>query len=331
MSRNPKPIAAAVAVVLALSVGGYYAYKHVNGDAANAFYGSVDVRDVSIGFRVSGRVTEVLVDEGSAVKSGDVLARLDAEPYRRMRDENLGARDAAAARLAFLQKGYNTELVAKAKAQLDEARVALANADKAYKRAGGLRASGASSQSTLDNAQATYEEAAARVRAVEQEYAQLRKGYREEEIAEARANLAKAEASYARAQLQIDDAELKAPADGVVQTRAIEPGSMVAAGNAALVIAKNNEAWVRAYVAETDLGRAVPGARVSVYTDSRPDKPYAGRIGSVSPRAEFTPRTVETTDLRTSLVYRVRVLIDEPDPALRQGMPVTVRFEEGSR
>lgn len=326
MSQLPKQKKIAVAVVAALVLsGGYYAYAQLAADEQQPFFGSVDVRDVSLGFRVSGRVGEVLVDEGATVKAGQVLARLDAEPYQRMREETLAARDAAAAKLELMQKGYNPEAIASAKAQLDAARATLVNAEKTLMRVRNLRSSGATSQSALDDANAAHDEAAARVRAAEQEYAQLRNGYRREEIAEAQANLAKAQAAYSRVQLQFEDTELKAPEDGIVQTRAIEPGSMVEAGSVGLVLAKTGEAWVRAYVEEPSLGRTVPGAKVVVYTDSR-EQPYEGRIGSVSPRAEFTPRTVETTDLRTSLVYRVRVLIDNPDSGLRQGMPVSVKL-----
>lgn len=322
-------IGAAVAAALALS-GCYYAYASVFGSGEEPFYGSIDVRDVSVGFRVSGRIADVLVDEGDAVKAGQVLARIDSEPYSRLREESRAARDAAAARLSLLEKGYDPEAVARARAKLDEAKVLLANAVKARARATNLRSSGASSQTQLDDAEANHDAAAARVRAAEQELQQLRRGYRGEEITEARANLAKAEAAFARAELQFSDTELKAPNEGVVQTRAIEPGAMVDAGSVGLVIAKTGKAWVRAYVPEPSLGETVPGARVLVYTDSRPDQPYEGRIGSVSSRAEFTPRTVETTDLRTSLVYRVRVLIDRPDSGLRQGMPVTVRLIESA-
>lgn len=323
--RKVKKVGIAMVAILTFSAVSYYAYAKFDGSAEQPFYGSVDVREVSLGFRVSGRVAEVLVDEGFAVKAGQVLARLDPVPYQRLRDEALAARDAAAAKLDLMHKGYDPEAIASAKAQLDEARAALINAEKTLTRVSNLRSSGASSQSALDDANAAHDQAAARVRSVDQQYAQLRNGYRHEEIVEAQANLAKAQAAYARVQLQLEDTELKAPEDGVVQTRAIEPGSMVDAGSVALVVTKTGEAWVRAYVDEPSLGKTVPGARVDVYTDSRKE-PYEGRIGSVSPRAEFTPRTVETTDLRTSLVYRVRVLIDKPDAALRQGMPVTVQL-----
>jgi HlyD family secretion protein len=89
-------------------------------------------------------------------------------------------------------------------------------------------------------------------------------------------------------------------------------------------MALSNPMWVRAYVSESDLGKVAPGMKVSIFTDSAPGNAYAGTIGYVSPVAEFTPKTVETPDLRTDLVYRLRVVVDHPDAALRQGMPVTV-------
>jgi HlyD family secretion protein len=324
-------VRAAVASVL-LSAVAYYTYASVfDARADDYFYGSVETRNVSVGFRVAGRVSEVLVDEGSPVTAGQVIARMDAEPYRRMQQESLAARDAAAARLALMESGYDKHAIAQAAAQLDEHRANLRNAEKTEARMIELRKTGAQSERALDGAHTARAEAAARVAASEEELARLRRGYRAEEIGEARANLARAEAGLQRMQLQLEDTELKAPADGVIHTRAIEPGSFVNAGSAGFVIAKTGEAWIRAYVPEPSLGRTVPGTRVAVFTDSRPDKAYEGHIGSVSPQAEFTPRTVETTDLRTSLVYRVRVLVEKPDSSLRQGMPVSVRFVGAER
>jgi HlyD family secretion protein len=328
---NPSPrtklIVRGVVASVLLSTAAYYAYAQVfDSHDDEFFYGSVDTRNVTVGFRVGGRVADVLVDEGHPVAAGEVIARLDAEPYRRQQQESLAARDAAAARLKFLESGYDTHASAQAGAQLAEHEAGLENAERNEARIAELRKTGAQSERALDDARTARAEAAARVVASKHEYARLRRGYRAEEIAEARANLARAEAELQRMQLNLDDTELKAPDDGIVQTRAIEPGSFVSAGAAGLVISRTSEAWVRAYVPEPSLGRTVPGARVAVYTDSRPDEPYEGRIGSVSPQAEFTPRTVETTDLRTSLVYRVRVLVDNPDSSLRQGMPVSVRL-----
>jgi HlyD family secretion protein len=191
-----------------------------------------------------------------------------------------------------------------------------------------LRASGAQSQRAVDDAVALREETAARLAAAEQSLAGLKRGYRTEEIAAARADLERSEAALARASLALEDTALHAPEAGIVQARVVDPGSMVATGATALVLTRSAETWIRAYVPEPMLGRAVPGAEVQVLTDVRPDRPYKARIGSVSPQAEFTPKSVETTDLRTSLVYRVRLKVEDADQALRQGMPVTLRFIE---
>ena len=135
-----------------------------------------------------------------------------------------------------------------------------------------------------------------------------------------------AQAQLASAQTDLDDAEIHSPSDGVIITRAEEPGAIVPSGNTVLTVSLYHPVWVRAYIAESNLGDVHPGAEVEVFTDTQPDHPYHGKIGFVSPEAEFTPKSVETTDLRTSLVYRLRIVIDDSGPQLRQGMPCTVKI-----
>jgi HlyD family secretion protein len=119
---------------------------------------------------------------------------------------------------------------------------------------------------------------------------------------------------------------LKSPCDGIVMTRVIEPGTVVLPNSAVYSVAITNEVWIRAFVPETMLGRTAPDAEVRILTDSRPNQPYHGRIGYVAPAAEFTPKTVETPELRTQLVYRIRVRVTDPDPGIRQGQPVTIQL-----
>jgi HlyD family secretion protein len=135
-----------------------------------------------------------------------------------------------------------------------------------------------------------------------------------------------AQAQLASAQTDLNDAEIHSPSDGVVITRAEEPGAIVPSGNTVLTVSLYNPVWVRAYISESDLGDVHPGEEVEVFTDTQPDHPYHGKVGFVSPEAEFTPKSVETTDLRTSLVYRLRIVIDDSGPQLRQGMPCTVKI-----
>ena len=163
-------------------------------------------------------------------------------------------------------------------------------------------------------------------------------GFRSEEIAAAEAAAGAAEAGVGAseaavlqadaavktAEIRLADTELKSPSDGIVITRALEPGSIIQAGPTVMTLSLEKPVWVRAYVHEPQLGKFPPGTRVTLRTDGNPDHVFHGTVGFVSPRAEFTPKSVETEELRTSLVYRLRIVVEDSDGSLRQGMPVTV-------
>lgn len=290
-------------------------------------YGNVDIRDVNVGFRVSGRVSAVLKDEGDAVHAGEVLAKLDDEPYREEAAQAKGQVSAARARLELLQSGYRPEEIAQSRAEEKMREVALENAKRLLDRRQALITTKAIPEEDFTDAQTAYQEAEAELKAAQAQLNLREAGYRKEDIAQAKASLDETEAARATAELHVEDCVLKAPSDGVVFTRGEEPGAMLAAGTTVLTISLNQPVWVRAYIEEPDLGRVHPGMKVRVFTDSRPDHPYEGQIGFVSPRAEFTPKNVETTELRTSLVYRLRIVIANPDEGLRQGMPVTAEVD----
>jgi HlyD family secretion protein len=291
-------------------------------------YGNVDIRQVQLGFRVSGRVAEMNFDEGDSVKPGDLLARLDAKPY----EDAVAAQSAQVANLrATLDKlvaGPRAAEIAQARAQLEEQIADQENAKLAFERAFKLRPGQTISEAALDNARANRDTAQARVASARQALQLLEEGTRAEDIAAARANLAGAEANLSAAKTSLVDTELKAPAAGVILSRLREPGAIVATSDIIFVLSLDRPVWVRAYVPEPMLGRIHPGLEVTVTSDSAPDKPYRGKIGFISPVAEFTPKSVETPELRTDLVYRLRIIVDEPNPGLRQGMPVTVHIPE---
>ena len=228
--------------------------------------------------------------------------------------------------MQLLENGYRPQEIAQARALAAEREVTLSNAKRLYGRQQELFSTGAVSTQERDDAEARYREAEARLKSAREQLAVLEAGFRQEEVAQARADLARAEAALATAQLRVEDSTLKAPSAGVVLTRAQEPGAILAVGTPVLTVSVTRPVWVRGFIQEPDLGRVHPGMKVLVYTDSRKDKPFPGQIGYISPRAEFTPKNVETAELRTSLVYRLRVVIDQPDETLRQGMPVTIRL-----
>jgi HlyD family secretion protein len=286
-------------------------------------YGNVDIREVELAFRVPGRVLEMQFDEGDHVEAGELVAHLDPEPYR----EALAVADArvmqAQANLDKLESGTRPQEVERARAAVREAQAALDNAERDFVRQSGLEVSGAASERIVDAARARRDETAARLAAAREALALAEEGFRAEDIAAARADLAAAVALREQAQTQLDDTELLAPSAGTLIARVREPGSMLAQGMAVYSLSLRDPVYVRAYVAEPDLGRIAPGTAVTVTTDSS-EHGYRGQIGFISPRAEFTPKTVQTTDLRTDLVYRLRIVVDDSDEGLRQGMPVTV-------
>ena len=167
-------------------------------------------------------------------------------------------------------------------------------------------------------------EAEARLVAAQQALALIVAGPRLEEVAEAEARLRAAEAQLALLQQQLADAQLVAPVHGIVRTRLMEPGEMASPQKPVFSLAVTDPKWVRAYVSEPDLGKVSPGMAASVAVDSFPERRFDGWVGFISPVAEFTPKAVQTAELRTSLVYEVRVFVKDPGDALRLGMPATV-------
>jgi HlyD family secretion protein len=317
-----------IILLLALAgVGGWWLLTRARADAHAPLqmHGNVDIREVNLGFRVSGRVVEVCRDEGDAVKAGEILARLDDEPYRREVEETRGHVASLRARLQLMEAGNRPQEIAQARAVLREREVTATNAVIKYRRSEELSATRAISAQERDDAEARYREAEASANSSREQLNLVEAGFRAEDIAQAKAELARGEAMLASAELRVQDSVMKAPADGVVLTRAQEPGAVLQPGATVLTLSLLRPVWVRAYVSEPDLGRIHPGMKVETYTDSRPGQPYHGQIGYISPRAEFTPKNVETAELRTSLVYRLRVVVDDPDEGLRQGMPVTVK------
>lgn len=290
-------------------------------------YGNVDIREVELSFRVPGRLAEVRVDEGDPVKAGDVLAVLDAQRYRDVLAKAVGDRDVAAANMAKFRAGSRLEEVAQARATVAQYEAQVENAVRVARRREELLKSGAISAQERDDAVASRDALLAQLQSARKGLQLQASGFRSEEVLGAEAALRSAEASMAAAMTDLADTEIIAPSDGTVLSRVREPGAMASAGATVLVVSLNKPVWVRAYVPEPSLGKVRLGMAVQVHTDSRPGKPYSGTVGFISPVAEFTPKNVETEALRTDLVYRLRIVVDDPDQGIRQGMPVTITAE----
>ncbi len=317
----------AVAVAIA-GIAWWLAGRHQGTDAL-VLYGNVDLRQADLPFNASERVTEVLVQEGDHVKVGQVMARLDPtriEPQVAKAEADVAGEQQVVNRM---HAGTRPEEVSQGRANVLSAQADSANAQRQYDRLVELSKSSsgrAVSRQDLDSAKAALDVAEAKL-AVNRKALDLQvAGPRKEDTAQAEAQLRSNEAQLALLRRQLADTELHAPIDGVVRSRLVEPGEMASPQKSAFTIAITDPKWIRAYVSDPDLGGVREGLTASVTTDAFPSQPFSGWVGFISPVAEFTPKTVQTEELRSSLVYEIRVFVKDPDNRLRLGMPATVHL-----
>jgi HlyD family secretion protein len=303
---------------------GFYLLGTKKANDSLRVYGNVDIRQIQLAFHATGRIQRLLVEEGAAVQEGQLLAELDPTRYQAARDRAVGEVTAQREVLARLLAGSRPEEIAAARARVRAVEATVKDAGETHRRAQILARTQYVSQQKVDDAEAALKAARANQDAEQQGLTLAIKGPRQEDIDAARSQLDAYQAALALAERELADTQLFAPSDGVVQARILEPGDMAFPQTPAFTLALTNPVWIRAYVPEPELGKIAPGLRAEVTTDSFPGKIYQGWIGFISPTAEFTPKQVETTELRGKLVYRLRVYVCNPANELRLGMPVTV-------
>jgi HlyD family secretion protein len=287
-------------------------------------YGNVDIRQVDLAFNGSERVATLLVQEGDPVEKGQLLATLETHKLKAAVMHSRAQRDAQRQVVARLEAGSRPEEIRKAQAQWDAAKIDANNAVVNYHRLQTLREHDATTPQDVDNARTQAEAAQANARAAKETFDLAMAGSRKEDIAAAQATLQAYDAQLVIAERDLADANLYAPTAGVIQNRILEPGDMASPQVPVYALALTNPVWVRAYVPESALGKIHLGMAATVSTDSFPGKVYEGWVGFISPTAEFTPKSVETTEVRTALVYQVRIYVKNPENELRLGMPATV-------
>lgn len=323
--------AVVIVLLLAAAVGGagaaWFLAHHESEPRQLALYGNVDLRQIELPFNSAERIAAVLVQEGERVKRGQVLALLDTsriEPQVAQVQAQLAAMRHV---LEKLRNGARPEEIAQARANVEAIQAEVSRARQQYERATALseRSGGrAVSQQDIENASAQLRVSEARLAAAQRQLDLIVAGPRREDVAEAEARLQAGEAQLALLQQQLKEAQLTSPVDAVVRSRIMEPGEIAFPQKPVVSLAITDVKWVRAYVSEPDLGKVKPGMAAQVAVDSFPDRRFDAWVGFISPVAEFTPKAVQTEDLRTSLVYEVRVFVKDPSDELRQGMPATV-------
>jgi HlyD family secretion protein len=316
---------AVVAAAAFIGVGWLTVQRITGAPPPGTLYGNVEIRQVDLSFNAEGTVLDMPKREGDRVKQGETIAELDPATYQSALDLAIARRDAAKAQLDVLLAGTRPEQIEQARANLAAAQASFANAEATFERQKSLTASNASTKQLLDDARMALDTGRARLDQMQAALTEAVNGPRPEDIAAARAQLRAADATVDLSRTQLSHTRLVAPANGTIMTRVIEPGTVVLPATNVYSMALDDEVWVRSFAPEPLLPRVAPGSEVTLSADGV-DRTYRGRIGYVSPAAEFTPKTVETPELRTQLVYRLRIRVEDPDDAVRQGMPITIRL-----
>lgn len=291
--------------------------------------GNVEAHESVVAFRTQGRIVALPVEEGKPVTAGELLARLDDADYQQQVRIDEATLQTRGRELDLAEAGNRTQdiqaaaqTVADAKADLEMKRADLERYSALYKR-------DAISAQTRDQADTAFKRAQAVYERAQQNLSEIREGTRKEQIAVSRATLRAARQNLELSKVRRDYTVLHSPVTGVVTVRQAELGEYVVPGTPVVTIADIDHLWVRAYVAETDLGRVHWGQAVTLKTDTYPGKSYRGTISFISPQAEFTPKTVQTNKERVALVYRIKVDVDNASHELKPGMPADVVIEQG--
>lgn len=326
-----KKVIAGVLVIIAVALIGFWAWKYNDKEQSDSFltlHGNVDIRQVSLAFEQSGRIQKLMVQEGDKVQAGQLLATLNTNALQIQAKQAQAQLKAQQEAIIKQEVGARPEEITQAKAQLASAQAELDKTDKNLQRLQILVSSTdgrAISQQELDYAKSNQQSAQAVVRERQANLELLIKGARQEDREATKAQYEVAQANLDLINYNLTQAELKSPVNAVVRARLQEVGDMTTAQKAVYTLALTDPKWIRVYVNEQDLSSIKMGGTAQVIRDSDPNQPINGKIGYISSVAEFTPKTVQTEEIRTTLVYEVRVYVNDPNDQLKMGQPVTVK------
>jgi len=322
-------IAVAVAAVVGAAL--WAAFGRDRGrDHVLSASGTVEATEARVGFQASGRIETIGAREGDAVKAGAVLAELDRAETEARRQQASAQAAAARAFLRELEHGSRPEEIAQGRSALAAAAERVRDAQRDLDRTKALFEGGAVSREAFDKARLTLDLAQSQHDQAREQVTILETGPRREKIDAQRAQLAQAEAAVRVIDATLAAMTIRAPFDGVVTVRHREPGEIVAAGSPVLTIMNPDDRWVRIYVPETRIGAVRVGQAATITTDTFPEKTYRGEVSVIATEAEFTPKTVQTTEERVKLVYAVKVRVTgDPARDLKPGMPADVGLDPG--
>jgi HlyD family secretion protein len=286
--------------------------------------GTLEVVEIDVAPMVTGRVVQMLVDDGDSVRAGDILAVLTQPSSQPEIAERQAQVEASRAGLSEAEKGARAAEINRAAAELRAAESEVTRTAADAERARRLARTGTIPLQQRDAAEAAAKQAAARRDAARQSLVLLQQGNRPERIAAARAQVAGAQASLSAVKAVVGDLTLTAPVAGVVLSRNAQPGEIVTAGQSAVTLGEVRRPWVRVYVNAKEIPNIAMGSVARAVLDGLPDRSFTGHVVAINSKAEFTPRVALTEEERADLTFGVKIEFADSTGALKPGLPVTV-------
>ena len=320
-----------IILLAALAAAGFYLYPRLTHKAAPrtaiVLSGNIEAHESLVGFKVPGRIVDLPIQEGQQIEEGALLARLeDSDSLQRVRidEASVGVRES---NLALTLAGTREQEIRALQQNVVDAQADLEQKKIDFERAKNLFAKDEVSAQDRDLAATALKRSQAAYQSAQERHNEAMEGSRKEDIAIARANLKQARASLGLSRIDLSYTVLRAPTSGVVTVRQAELGEVMSPGSPVVTLADLDRVWLRAYIAETDLGRIRFGQTATITTDTYPGRQYHGRISFIASSAEFTPKSVQTYKERVTLVYRIKIDIDNTNHELKPGMPADAHID----
>jgi len=315
-----------ILLVVAVAVGAavrffplWFGNRHVESELKLS--GNIEAHESLVSFKVPGRIVELPVDEGMSMKTDDPLARLDSDDYRQQVQVDDATERVRDRQLALGLAGSRVQDIEAARQSVVDAQADLDQKKKDFARYQALYELDEVTGQVRDQAATAVTRAQATLDRTQQIYNELVEGTRKEELDVDRSNVQQAQQNLEMSRIRLSYTVLRAPFDGVVLVRQAELGEVVSPGTPIVTLADLDHIWLRVYVPETDLGKVHWGQDVDVRADTYPGKTYRGHISVIAADAEFTPKSVQTEKERVTLVYRIKVDVENPNHELKPGMP----------
>jgi HlyD family secretion protein len=324
--KKKRLIIIGIIVLIIISVILIHYFRNKKDTSVLSLSGNIEVTETNVGFKIPGRIVELAVDEGQAVKEWQLLARLDSAELASVVMQNKASLQEALTKLSELKAGSRTQEVERAQANVNAQAADLEKAKKDFERADILYKNGAISASQFDAAQSVYNARTAQYKSTQETSSLVKEGPRKEDIQAAGYRVQQVKAILNTSEERLKDTTLNAPISGIIIRKNVELGETLAAGTPAFTIGDLENPWVKVYVKEDRLGQVKLGQKADVKVDSFKNKTYEGTVTFISSEAEFTPKNVQTEEERVKLVFGVKVKVRNENNELKPGMPADVRI-----